>query len=236
MGSLSASSVLKALWKREIKRYFASSIYVTNTIVGYILAVMAAVALWIVGIDRLLEMMQLPAGLDLLPILPFVLALIGNMMPISSCSISMEGKQWWMAQTLPISMKQTLDGKMLANLSVAFPFFIVAEVFAFLAVKPSLEEGIWLIVIPLVYTLFLSVAGLSINLAVPIFDWDNEVRVVKQSASTMLTLLVGMLTSIIPIVLLILFGSCKTVINAMTVVALSVLTAILYKHNQKVVL
>lgn len=236
MGSLSASSTMKALWKREIKRYFASSVYVTNTIIGYILAVMTAAALWVVGADRIMEMLQLPASIDLLPILPFVLTLIGNMMPMSSCSISMEGKQWWMAQTLPISMKQILDGKILANLSIAFPFFAVAEVFAFLAVKPSLEEGIWLIAVPLVYTLFLSVAGLTINLAVPVFDWENEVYVVKQSAAAMLILLIGMLISIIPILLLIMFGRCRVMINAVTVVMISTATFVLYKRNQKVIL
>lgn len=233
MGSLLVSSTMKALWKREIKRYFASSVYVTNTIIGYILAVMAAVALWVVGADRILEMLQLPERMNLLPILPFVLTLIGNLMPMSSCSISMEGKQWWIAQTLPVSMKQILDGKILANLSIAFPFFAVAEIFIFLAVKPSVEEGIWLIVIPLVYTLFLVVTGLAVNLAVPVFDWENEVHVVKQSAATMLTLLTGMITSIIPIILLIMFGGCRTMINAVTAGIVSIATLVLYRRNQK---
>lgn len=236
MGSLSASSLVKALWKREIKRYFASSIYVTNTIVGYILAVMLAGALWFVGVDKILEILQLPAGMNLFPILPFVLTMVGNLMPMSSCSISMEGKQWWMAQTLPISMKQILDGKILANLSIAFPFLAVAEVFVFLAAEPSVEEGIWLIAVPLVYTLFLSVAGLSINLAVPVFDWENEVRIVKQSASTMLTLLAGMITSIVPIALLLLFGSYRIIINTVTVAGVGAATLVLYKKNQKAVL
>ena len=44
MGNLNTSSVLKALWKRELRRYFASSIYVLNTMIGYVLLVMAAVA------------------------------------------------------------------------------------------------------------------------------------------------------------------------------------------------
>lgn len=234
MGSLSASSAMKALWKREIKRYFASSVYVVNTIVGYILALMMTVALWVLGGKNVLEMLDLPAEWNILLVLPFVLSMVGNLMPMSSCSISMEGKQWWLAQTLPVTMKQILDGKILANLSIAFPFFAVAEVFAFLAVKPSLKDGIWLIVVPLVYTLFLSVAGLTINLAFPVFDWENEVRVVKQSASTMLTLLLSMISSMIPIVLLILFGDLHMIINAATVVMISAATLVLYKRNQKV--
>lgn len=228
MGRLSGNSVMKALWKREMKRYFASSVYVTNTIVGYILAVMMAAALWIFGGQEILEMSGLPVEINVPLILPYVLAVTGNLMPMTACSISMEGKQWWMAQTLPITMKQILDGKILAQLSIALPFFVAAEVFAFLAVKPSLQDGIWLIMVPLVYTLFLSVAGLMINLLVPIFDWENEVRVVKQSASTMLTLLLNMVSSLIPIALLILFGNFHTVINIVTVIGTGGLTVLFY--------
>lgn len=236
MGSLTSSSTIKALWKREMKRYFSSSVYVTNTIVGYILVVMMAAALWIVGVDKLLEMMQIPANLNLLPILPFVLTMIGNLMPMSACSISMEGKQWWLSQTLPINMKQILDGKILANLSIAAPFFGIAEIFVFLAVKPTFAEGIWLILIPCVYTMFLSVAGLSVNLFFPLMDWENEVRVVKQSASVMLILLLGMICSITPIILLLMFSSYQIAINTATVVIISVLTFILYKRNQRMIL
>ena len=77
-------------------------------------------------------------------------------------------------------------------------------------------------------------AGLTINLAFPVFDWENEVRVVKQSASTMLTLLLSMISSMIPIVLLILFGDLHMIINAATVVMISAATLVLYKRNQKV--
>lgn len=236
MGNLNTSSVLKALWKRELRRYFASSIYVLNTMIGYVLLVMAAVAFWIIGEEKMLQMLGLPFQIELIPILPFALTLIGNMMPMAACSISMEGKQWWIAKTLPITMKQVLDGKIAANLSIAIPFFAVAEVFVFLAVRPTLSEGIWLILIPLVYTMFLSVAGLSINLAVPLMEWESEVRVVKQSASMMLELLLGFVSALIPIGLILLKKADETVVNLGTVAVLVILTAVLYKRNQNVVL
>lgn len=236
MGNLNTSSVLKALWKRELRRYFASSIYVLNTMIGYVLLVMAAVAFWIIGEEKMLQMLGLPFQIELIPILPFALTLIGNMMPMAACSISMEGKQWWIAKTLPITMKQILDGKIAANLSIALPFFAVAEVFVVLAVRSTLSEGIWLILIPLVYTMFLSVAGLSINLAVPLMEWESEVRVVKQSASMMLELLLGFVSALIPIGLILLKKADETFVNLGTVAVLVILTAVLYKRNQNVVL
>lgn len=233
MGSLSSSSVLKALWKRELKRYFASSVYVLNTMVGSVLLVVAAAAFGIAGEEKFLQMLGLPFQIELHPVLPFVLTLIGNMMPMAACSISMEGKQWWIAKTLPVTMKQILDGKIVTNLSIALPFFAVAEVFVFWAVRPTLSEGIWLILIPLVYTVFLSVAGLRINLAVPLMEWENEVRVVKQSASMMLTMLLSFVSALIPVGLLLLGNMDQMLVNTGTVVVLAGLTAVLYRQNPK---
>ena len=236
MERLKSNSVLKALWKRELKRYFASSVYVLNTIVGYVLLVMAAAALWLTGEKELLHMLGAPAGIDLVLILPFALTLIGNMMPMSACSVSMEGKQWWIAKTLPLTMKQILDGKLLANLSIALPFFAVAEVFVFLAVRPTVSEGIRLVLIPAAYTLFLSVAGLSINLAVPLMEWESEIRVVKQSASMMLQMLLGFVSALIPIGLMFLLHIDQIFITVGTVILLFILTVVLYMRNQRIVL
>ena len=45
-------------------------------------------------------------------------------------------------------------------------------------------------------------AGLAINERMPVFDWENETRVVKQSASSMLSMLTDMAAGLIPIVVL----------------------------------
>lgn len=57
--SLKQRSVLGALYKKEIKRYFASNIYVMNTMVGYILMVAAAIGLAAAGMDKLESYLQL---------------------------------------------------------------------------------------------------------------------------------------------------------------------------------
>ena len=46
MQELRTNPPVIALYRRELKRYFASSIYVTNTIIGYILMAVAAIALF----------------------------------------------------------------------------------------------------------------------------------------------------------------------------------------------
>ena len=123
--------------------------------------------------------------------LPLFLAATASMMTPTACSISMEGRQWWIAKTIPVRSKDIFDSKILVALTVALPGYLVAVVFSLLAVKPSLPGALWIVIIPAAYTLFIAVVGISVNLAMPIFNWENEVRVVKQSASVMFTMLFG---------------------------------------------
>lgn len=67
-------------------------------------------------------------------------------------------------------------------------------------------------------------------------EWESEVRVVKQSASMMLELLLGFVSALIPIGLILLKKADETFVNLGTVAVLVILTAVLYKRNQNVVL
>jgi len=181
MERLKKTSVLDALYRREVKRYFSSSIYVTNTIVGPILAMVFSIVLLVMGTDGLQMVLELP--LDIKGAVPFLLAGIFCMMPTTCTSISMEGKEWWILKSLPVKTKDVLDGKILLNLSLVLPFFIISEILLAIALKYTFLEMIWGIIIPVVMILFSSVFGITVNLKMPVFNWENEVTVVKQSAS-----------------------------------------------------
>lgn len=232
MEQLHAGSVTAALWKKELKRYFASSIYVTNTMAGYILMVIMAGTLLIVGTEKMETMIGMPGIVSRM--LPLLLALIASISPTTACSISMEGKQWWLIQSLPVKGKAIWDSKILLNLTIALPFYAAAVILSLLAVHPSAGHAFWLIILPLIYILFTSVTGITINLAMPVFDWENEVRAVKQSASTMITILVGMISAILPMVLLFIVGEGMEIyVYGITAVVLLILTLFLYIRNSR---
>lgn len=231
--SLATGSPVKALWKREVKRYFASSVYVSNTMIGYVLMAALAIALLVIGPKKAEEMLQLPNIIN--QALPMVLAMIAGIMPTTSCSISMEGKQWWIAQTLPVSSKEILSGKLLLNLTIVAPFYFISVVCASIALKPSLLEFLWIALIPAAYIVYTSIIGLTMNIALPVFEWDNDVQVVKQSASGMLTMLVGMITCVPTILCLFLLKDISQhYIYAVTLGVLIILSLILYHRNNKV--
>ncbi len=195
LGAMEAKSLLKALYVREAKRYFSSSIYVTNTIIGPIMGAILSVALCILGLDTITDV--LPIELDIAGLVPFLVAAVFCMMTTTCTSISMEGKQFWVIKSLPIPAKTLLDSKILLNLSLMLPFYLVSVIAMAIAIRPNVLQFLWVLLIPASLMLFSVVFGITVNLKIYSFDWEKEETVVKQSAPAALGGFAGLLLSLI---------------------------------------
>ena len=203
MKRLSASTIVYSMTKRELRHYFSSVVYVTNTLVGEVLMVFLAVGVFVMGRENIEQMFQIPGLLE--RVLPVMCGMLPAMMPVSACSVSIEGKQWWMMQTLPVSIKEIVYSKVLTSIIIAFPFYLVSEILLLVALKPDVVYAVCLIFVPVVYIVFLSVAGVALNLKLPLMEWESEVRVVKQSASVFLMIPAGIVSGVAPAGILIYF-------------------------------
>ena len=229
MERLERSSVLKALWLRELKRYFASGIYVTNTIMGPVMGTVLAAAYCIAGTESVNAL--LGVELDLGVWLPFLVGGSFSMMPPTAVSISMEGKNWWITKSLPLATKSVLDGKLLMSLSLMLPFYLVSEVLMILAVKPDFMDLVWLAVIPAALILFACVFGITANILLPKFDWDSEVSIVKQSAAAGIGGFGGMLAAVALALAVVLLPVNAHLVKAGGILLLLGATALLYRKN-----
>ncbi len=229
MGAQKSSGLMRALYRREFKRYFSSSTYVTNTIVGPIMACMMSAAALFADVGVLAAVLPV----DLAAIAPFLLAAVFTMMTTTAVSISMEGKQVWIIKTLPVPTKAILDSKILLNLSLMAPFFIISEILLAIALKPDPLDMLWMILIPALLILFAVVAGISINLKLHSFDWEKEEAVVKQSGSSALGGFAGFLVSLTcgAAAMLLPWGAAVRI--AMCIL-LAAVTWILYQANNRV--
>ena len=233
MEQLKKTSVLGTLYKREMKRYFASSIYVQNTIVGPVMAIIFAVAVLGVGLDTIQQTMEIP--IDIAGAVPVLLAGIFAVMTTTCTSISMEGKEWWIVKSLPIRTKDLLDSKLLFGLSLYLPFWLVSEILLIIALRPSFMELVWLVLLSLILILFSQVVGLTANLKMPVFDWENEVSVVKQSASAALGGLGGFVVVLVCMVpVLLVPAEYSNLVKGALCIIFAVVTWILYNKNNKV--
>ena len=68
----------------------------------------------------------------------------------------------------------------------------------------------------------------------PVLKWESEVRVVKQSASMFVTMVINIICSILPIVCIVIAGKkVAEWIPPLTILILLLVSAVLYFRNQK---
>lgn len=234
--SLTQSSLRTALYRRELHRYFASSVYIMNTAAGYLMMAAAAAALFIVGPTQVDEVLGL-SGITS-QAAPLFFAAIGGITSLTACSISMEGKQWWILQSLPLSSKDIFHGKILLQLTAASPFYLITEALLLIRLRPSFSGTPLLLALPAAFILYTAVLGLSMNLRFPVFDWSSETTAVKQSASVLLTMLASFAGFCVPLLLTVaaatgLLPVSTGIIEWSSLVIIVLLTFLLYRRNNQ---
>jgi ABC-2 type transport system permease protein len=190
-----------ALFKREVKKYFSSNIYIMNTIVGPILTTIALVVMAF----RMQPLIDQIAQGGLSPEdFPFVLtAIFAFMLGITSttsCSLSLEGRQFWIIRSSPVSERQIFRAKILVNLMISVPFVLIDVIIANFIIKIPILYSLFMFLIPSLLAFFMSYLGLFINILFPRFDYENETKAVKQSLSVLLTMIFGFVGSALVLV------------------------------------
>ena len=207
-----------------------------NTGIGYIMLFIASVALLILGKDRVAEILQLPNVSDIIgQFAPLVIAAMISITSTTVCSISLEGKQWWIPLTMPVPTKLIFDSKILVNLTLSIPTSIITSTIVALTIDFNMVGYILLYVTPIVYCIFAAVVGITINAKLPQFNWNNEVVVVKQSIATLVGMIVGGISFIAPIIIIIVFkGINRQLIILIITGIIAGITIYLYKRNNRI--
>lgn len=222
-----ALTPIRALYIKEIKRYFASTLYVFNTAFGAVLVVIGSVVLAFMGEEKLGVLLEMPGLPDIMKsAAPFALALFACLSATTPASISMEGNKLWQLKVLPVNTSDLFRAKCLVSITVMAPAAIIAATVLNFVLKADALTAVLMYAVPLVYTVFIARVGLYVNLLVPKLDWQNEAEVVKQGASVMVTLLIGMAAGILPIVWLTGVKENATLYGYILLAGIALLTAI----------
>ena len=209
VGEMKEQTALTAFYKRELKGYLSSSLYFTNTIIGNAIAVFLAIAVCFIDVNATFagvigETLD-PAILKLM--IPCFFAIILAITPSTACAISMEGKGWELTKSMPVTTKTVMDAKLLTCLTFSLPCALIAEIALWLGLRPTGVALLVALVTPIAVAVFSAVVGLFMNVKFPLLNWDNEAQAIKQATSVLLSMLAGLITGGIPIVLSILLPS-----------------------------
>ncbi|NCB92736.1 MAG: permease [Clostridia bacterium] len=187
MAGLKTNTIMGALIKKEAKRFFSSVIYLMNTGIGLIMALIAAIVCMVAGFDKILELLEIP-GMEagFVYIVPFAVAMVVNMSCTTSVSWSLEGKNKWIVDSLPISRKVLFQSKMAFNMILVLPVSFVCSIIFMVNLRVTVIQGMLYLLIAVVTSSLSTVWGMWINIRFPNFSWENEVEVIKQGMSSML--------------------------------------------------
>ncbi len=194
------TSPLISLYKKELKRYLSSFNYILNTAIGAILLTIAVIGLVIFGGEKIDAFLGLEGMSEMIiKFTPIVLASFCALNCSTHSSISLEGKNLWIIKSLPVNPMIIFFSKIMVNLTILIPTIIINSIILAFYLKTSFLTFILMLLTPLMYSIFISIIGLILDLNFPIFDWKSEIKVIKQSLSSFLTVLIGILLAIIPL-------------------------------------
>lgn len=184
-----------ALLKREFKMFFSNASVVLNIITGPIMGTLVLVFfvfnLTNIGLDQL----NIDNSIKTL-IAIGIIVFMNGIISTTGSSISLEGKTLWIIKSAPLSANTIFKAKVLFNLLLALPFIIINTVVAGIFITQSVIDLFMILFIPIIYNLLEGAYGLYINLCFPKLDWDNPIKVVKQSLSTFIIVFSSMIFTI----------------------------------------
>jgi len=199
MQKLKQATPIKALYIKELKRYFSSSVYVLNTGFGVVILTIGVIALCFIDLDKIIGEPQALAMIS--KSAPVMISFCAIMCCTTMASISLEGRSLWIIKSMPISAKQIFLAKIAVNLTIVFPVVIDSIILCFI-LKTGYLDSLFMILFPIACTVYVAVFGLLINLKLPNFTWTTETVVVKQSAATMIVVFTSMFIVGLPMIMI----------------------------------
>lgn len=227
-------SVFSALYKKEMGRFLSSYMAVLNAGLGVILLCVFSIFLFFNSVEQIGEY----SGIEniheylsnLAPI--FIASMLSLSCPAAS-AISLEGKNIWILQSSPVEVKMILNSKIAVNLTLHLIGYMISIFVFTLKLDMNLIQIINLIIVPICYSFFITVIGISLNKKYPNYEWENEMMVVKQSMPVIVSGLIGIIVLITPILLnWFLNFSITTVLQIISVTLLVISSGVYIKTSK----
>ncbi|MBR7060164.1 MAG: hypothetical protein IKI34_00300 [Eubacterium sp.] len=188
-------SVENAIAFKEFKRMTGSTTYMVNVGMGEVLAPIFALVCLIFGFDNIISKIFVGAPLTskmMQPAIPFILYFFIGMMASTVCSPSLEGKNYWILQSLPIDKKTIYKGKMRFNIYLTVPFMTVSVIMLCIGAKTPFINTVLYTVLGILLCIFSTIWGMVCGVKHIKLEWENEVEVIKQGTAVLIYLLPNM--------------------------------------------
>ena len=206
------NSQIKSLIKKELNTFFKIPVFIINAGFALVLFIIATIVISIKFNSIIPILTSEQSGLNIskelimnhIPIFIFLLILITSYTTsITNSVISLEGKNINILKSLPINSKTILISKVLAALMITTPVLLIGNIILIIRFKVTIIESFLLLILSILVPLISHFIGIIVNLKYPNFNWENSTEVVKQSTSSFISVIIGMLLLMISVVIVI---------------------------------
>jgi len=232
MSAQKKRSVVNAIAFKEFKRLTGSTTYLVQGAMGDVLCILLGLIALFVSFDKIISVITKGAPIQIeivYPAIPFIVYFFIGMLATTACTPSLEGKNYWILQSLPIEKKTIYQGKMLFNIYLNVPIAVFTTLALSFSARVSIVNAIIYLIEIICLCLFSTTRGMACGIKHMKLDWENEIEVVKQGTAVTLYLLPNMFGCMIMTVLVVFLG---TIINSnllsIIIATLTFLLAVLY--------
>lgn len=225
MRSMKKRSAANAIAFKEFKRMTGSTACLTNIGLGAVFAVILGIAGLFVNADKLIAAIMQGAPITsamIMPSIPLIVYFFIGMVPWTCCATSLEGKNYWILQSMPIKTIDVYKGKMLFNIYCFGPFMLFGIIGLCVSARAPIADVLLYLVCGLSLLLFSTCYGMRCGIKHVRLDWENEIEVIKQGSAITSYMFPNMLVTMVLVVLVAILGRK---VNSRIVVAILTLIA-----------
>jgi len=233
------NSTLNMLFKKEISTYATTPAYIINTIIGPVVILVVSIFLCTMGYSGICDYLGIQLSKDtIVGFIALTFCLFCATAPISACSISLEGKNMWLLKSSPINERHLFSSKVCVHLCIVEPCILLGATLLSIFLQFNILQIVTIFIFPTLANFILAFAGVLINLWQPILDWDNETKIVKQSLSVLLTMVLGVLLAVAPYGIYKLFSAFPLYVTliisiVLYIIVLTIVISLLYTIGVK---
>lgn len=203
--NIKQNSKNNSLIKKELNIFFKTPVFIVNAGFSLVLFIVMSIMLCIKFdgfMNTLVSTKDFVFLKDLLvsnvPLIILLLVIMASFMTsITSSLISLEGKNISLLKSLPLKTKDILLSKIKACLILTTPVLFIGDIIMIIRFKIGIIPSIFILILSVLLPLTSHFIGILINLKYPKLDFENSAEVVKQSMSSFISVMIGMLLLIL---------------------------------------
>ncbi|MGI6019953.1 MAG: putative ABC transporter permease subunit [Lachnospiraceae bacterium] len=234
--SFSTNTAEKALFARELKHYTSVPAWMLNSGLGIIILLILAV-LVVIKRSVILQYLDflsqgIPELAAALPIFLFsAVGLIVSLNSISASTISLEGRNLWIMQTLPVEPWEVLKAKIKLHTVLNSVPAIIAVAGAGFALNMEIYYIVLAACAVFLYINLTADLGIILNLRHPNLEWTNIMIPIKQSFPVFVTLFGGWIITMV--IAAAGFFACKVCDPMVPLIALIIIFRLVWGYTHR---